>query len=79
MRALAPCPGRGAKNGASSLSRSTLAFALPIALLVASVALAAPWLAIAAVMFQYAGLVAERWIFLAQANHPQNLYYQAIA
>ncbi len=27
---------------------------------------------------QYLGLLAERWYFFAQANHPQNLYYQAI-
>lgn len=27
---------------------------------------------------QYLGLLAERWFFFAQANHPQNLYYQAI-
>ena len=25
------------------------------------------------------GLLAERWFFFAQANHPQNLYYQAIS
>jgi hypothetical protein len=25
------------------------------------------------------GLLAERWHFFAQANHPQNLYYQAVA
>ena len=24
------------------------------------------------------GLLAERWFFFAQANHPQNLYYQAV-
>jgi DMSO reductase anchor subunit len=28
---------------------------------------------------QYLGLLAERWYFFAQANHPQNLYYQSIA
>jgi len=28
---------------------------------------------------QYAGLIAERWFFFAQANHPQNLYYQSVA
>ena len=28
---------------------------------------------------QMLGLVAERWFFLAQANHPQNLYYQAVS
>ena len=33
----------------------------------------------AAFAVQYAGLLAERWYFFAQANHPQNLYYQAIA
>ncbi len=27
---------------------------------------------------QYLGLVAERWFFFAQANHPQNLYYQTV-
>lgn len=33
----------------------------------------------AAFALQYAGLLAERWYFFAEANHPQNLYYQAIA
>ena len=33
----------------------------------------------AALALQYAGLLAERWYFFAEANHPQNLYYQAIA
>jgi DMSO reductase anchor subunit len=32
-----------------------------------------------AFVVQYAGLLAERWFFFAQANHPQNLYYQAVA
>jgi hypothetical protein len=30
-------------------------------------------------VLQAPGLLAERWFFLAQANHPQNLYYQAVA
>ena len=33
----------------------------------------------AAFLLQYAGLLAERWYFFAEAKHPQNLYYQAIA
>lgn len=33
----------------------------------------------AAFLLQYAGLLAERWTFFAEAKHPQNLYYQAIA
>jgi sulfite dehydrogenase (quinone) subunit SoeC len=28
---------------------------------------------------QAAGLLAERWVFFAQARHPQNLYYQRVA
>lgn len=32
-----------------------------------------------AFMLQYVGLLAERWFFFAQANHPQNLYYQVIS
>ncbi len=35
------------------------------------------WL-LAAFIIQYLGLIAERWFFFAQANHPQNLYYQTI-
>lgn len=32
-----------------------------------------------AFVFQYLGLLAERWYFRADANHPQNLYHQAIS
>jgi DMSO reductase anchor subunit len=31
---------------------------------------------ITAVLIQYLGLLAERCFFFAQANHPQNFYYQ---
>jgi DMSO reductase anchor subunit len=54
-----------------------LAFPVPALLLAAggssAIVLAAAFLA------QYAGLLAERWYFFAEAKHPQNLYYQAIA
>lgn len=30
----------------------------------------------AAFVIQYAGLLAERWFFFADARHPQNIYYQ---
>ena len=33
----------------------------------------------AAFAIQFLGLLAERWYFFAEANHPQNLYYQAIS
>jgi DMSO reductase anchor subunit len=32
-----------------------------------------------AFVIQYLGLLVERWFFFAQANHPQNLYYQTIS
>ncbi len=51
-------------------------FLVPMALLAAALAFDAPHVLLAAPLVQYAGLVAERWFFLAQANHPQNLYYQ---
>ena len=31
-----------------------------------------------AFIVQYVGLLFERWFFFAQANHPQNLYYQTV-
>jgi DMSO reductase anchor subunit len=37
------------------------------------------WVLPAALAVQFAGLLAERWYFFAEAKHPQNLYYQAIA
>jgi DMSO reductase anchor subunit len=45
---------------------------------VGSVALSAVLLC-AACAIQYAGLVAERWFFFAEARHPQNLYYRQAA
>jgi DMSO reductase anchor subunit len=38
---------------------------------------AAPWLA--AVLVQVPGILADRWLFFAQAKHPQNLYYQVVS
>lgn len=32
-----------------------------------------------AFIIQYAGLLIERWVFFAEASHPQNLYYQKVA
>jgi len=55
------------------------AFALPLALLAAGLSSASAGLLALAFAVQYAGLLAERWFFLAQANHPQNLYYQAVS
>jgi sulfite dehydrogenase (quinone) subunit SoeC len=32
-----------------------------------------------ALTMNYLGLLAERWMFFAEANHPQNLYYQRVS
>jgi DMSO reductase anchor subunit len=53
-----------------------LTFMVPLALLV--LGLFTPALLGVAFILQYIGLLVERWFFFAQANHPQNLYYQTI-
>ena len=55
------------------------AFVLPAGLLLLGMMSASVGLLALAFVVQYAGLLAERWFFLAQANHPQNLYYQAVS
>ncbi len=55
------------------------AFVVPLPLLAAGGAGESRALLAVAFVVQFAGLLAERWFFFAQANHPQNLYYQAIA
>ena len=55
-----------------------LVFPVPVVLV--SVGLGSEMFVILACAFtiQYLGLLAERWFFFAQANHPQNLYYQTV-
>ena len=56
-----------------------LVFPVPLALLVAAMYnQQATILFVLAFAIQYIGLLFERWFFFAQANHPQNLYYQTI-
>ena len=55
------------------------AFVLPLLLLWAGLVTGGPALFGFAFLVQYLGLLAERWFFFAQANHPQNLYYQAVS
>jgi len=54
-------------------------FVFPMLLLAAGLWAASPAALPLVLAVQYLGLLAERWFFFAQANHPQNLYYQAIA
>jgi len=54
-------------------------FVIPTVILGAGVAGGTVVLLGTAFVVQYLGLLAERWFFFAQANHPQNLYYQSVA
>jgi sulfite dehydrogenase (quinone) subunit SoeC len=56
-----------------------LTFMLPALLLLWGVASESvlPW--VLAAIVQAPGLLAERWFFFAQAQHPQNLYYQVVS
>jgi DMSO reductase anchor subunit len=56
-----------------------MAFAIPLSLLAAGLSSSGGAFLWAAFLAQYAGLLAERWFFFAQANHPQNLYYQVVS
>jgi DMSO reductase anchor subunit len=56
-----------------------LVFPVPLVVLAAGLAWQSVLLLSLACAVQYVGLLAERWFFFAQANHPQNIYYQAIA
>jgi DMSO reductase anchor subunit len=55
-----------------------LVFVVPVLLLSGAIASNLFVLFVMAFIVQYSGLIAERWFFFAQANHPQNLYYQTI-
>lgn len=55
-----------------------LTFPLPVALLWLGMTQTDATLLGAAFAVQYLGLLFERWFFFAQANHPQNLYYQIV-
>lgn len=55
------------------------AFAIPFLMLLAFSSSESFVLFFIAFLVQYVGLVAERWFFFAQSNHPQNLYYQSIS
>jgi sulfite dehydrogenase (quinone) subunit SoeC len=56
-----------------------LGFLAPIGLLLAGSALESLALIALAFPVQYLGLLCERWVFFAQASHPQNLYYQTVS
>ncbi len=55
-----------------------LVFPLPVLLISAAIGEVNSQVLVAAFIIQYIGLLAERWFFFAQANHPQNIYYQTV-
>jgi len=55
-----------------------LVFPVPVALMFAGMAENSLPLLSVAFAVQYVGLLFERWFFFAQANHPQNKYYQVV-
>jgi DMSO reductase anchor subunit len=63
---------------APTIRKLVLVFPLPVLLLWAGLFNDSTGLLVAAMVVQYVGLLFERWFFFAQANHPQNLYYQVI-
>ena len=52
-----------------------LAFIAPVALLGGGIAFRSAGVLASAFVVQFVGLALERWYFLADAQHPQNLYY----
>lgn len=72
----------GRSGGFLALMRWTfllLGFLVPVALLVGAYLVESAQLPALAFLLQYLGLMAERWVFFAEARHPQNLYYQSMA
>jgi len=54
-------------------------FAIPLTMLILTLFKPAAAILTIAVISMYIGLLAERWYFFAEGNHPQNIYYQSIA
>jgi len=55
------------------------AYVIPMILIAYSISIPNILMIALALMIHYLGLLAERWMFFAEANHPQNLYYQRVS
>jgi DMSO reductase anchor subunit len=72
----------GASRSAMRMARvgfQVFTFAVPLVLLAWGQVSGSSFAWAMAAVSQAAGLLAERWFFFAQANHPQNIYYQTIS
>ena len=56
-----------------------VAFGLPILMMLIGWQNHSTLIFICAFIVQYIGLIAERWMFFAEAQHPQNIYYQKVS
>jgi len=56
-----------------------MVFAIPLTLLISALIKPSVMILAIATASMYVGLLAERWYFFAEGNHPQNIYYQTIA
>lgn len=56
-----------------------LLFVIPMSLLISALFQPSFIMLAIAMVSMYLGLLAERWYFFAEGNHPQNIYYQSIA
>ena len=55
------------------------AYIIPMILMAYAIATPNTSMLALALLLHYLGLLAERWMFFAEANHPQNLYYQRVS
>lgn len=65
----------------ANLRKIILLFAYVIPMILMAYAIGSPNFVVItlALLINYLGLLAERWMFFAEANHPQNLYYQRVS
>jgi sulfite dehydrogenase (quinone) subunit SoeC len=61
------------------LATIVLGFAAPAVLLLVALLTGSALAYLLALALQVPGFVADRWLFFAQAKHPQNLYYQVVS
>ena len=55
------------------------AYVIPMVLVAYTITSPSALVIALALIIHYLGLLAERWMFFAEANHPQNLYYQRVS
>lgn len=55
------------------------AYVIPMILMAYALTSPSAMIIALALIINYLGLLAERWMFFAEANHPQNLYYQRVS